>query len=287
MSKITVALIYDFDGTLSPDNIQEHAFIKAIGDKPGDFWKESAELSKINDASKILCYMYLMIKKAETKKVILTKESFREFGKDVKLYNGVKEWFKLINDYGIKKGVKIEHIINSSGLKEMIEGTPIAKEFKKIYACSFLYDDTGSARWPAVAVDYTTKTQFLFKISKGIDSVSDDEKVNEYMAEEKIPLPFSNMIYFGDGDTDIPCMKLVKDFGGYSVAVYDKDNAKKRQKVNKLIDENRVDFACHADYSENCELYGVVKKLIDKIKSDSELEELHKSNTDNVKNICK
>ena len=280
MPEITAALIYDFDGTLSPDNIQEHAFIKAVGDKNKKFWEESGELAEKNDASSILCYMLQMIKKAGANNIPLTRETFRSFGKDVRLYKGVAGWFKMINGYGAKAGVKIEHYINSSGLKEMMEGTPIAGEFKKIYACSFLYDDNGNALWPAVAVDYTAKTQFLFKISKGIDSISDNKKVNDYMPADKIPIPFYNMIYFGDGETDVPCMKLVKDRGGYSIAVYKEDDQKKKRTAEKLIKENRVNFFCPADYSRGTELHNVVKRLIDKIKADCglrKLENMHKA----------
>ena len=277
VKKTTIALIYDFDGTLSPGNIQEFGFIQAIRKDPDAFWKANRELSEKNDASGILCYMYLMLQKAKAEDVSLSRDSFRKFGKDVELFKGVKEWFKLINNYGKSIGVTIEHYINSSGLKEMIEGTPIAKEFKKIYACSYLYDIDGKAIWPAVAVDYTAKTQFLFKINKGIQSISDNKKINEYTAEENRPVPFRNMIYFGDGETDIPCMKLIKDQGGHSIAVYKPNSSRKKQTAEKLIKENRVNFVCSADYSENKEMYKVVKTIMDKIKADVEFNNLQKS----------
>ncbi|OJU35689.1 MAG: phosphoserine phosphatase [Bacteroidales bacterium 45-6] len=275
--KPTIALIYDFDGTLSPGNIQEFGFIQAIGKDAKGFWKANQELSEKNDASGILCYMYMMLQKANAESVSLSRASFQRFGKDVELFNGVKEWFSLINEYGKSIGVSIEHYINSSGLIEMIEGTPIAKEFKKIYACSYLYDVDGKAIWPAVAVDYTAKTQFLFKINKGIESISDNKKINEYVAEEERPIPFRNMIYFGDGETDIPCMKLIKGQGGHSIAVYKPGSSKKKATAEKLIKENRVNFVCPADYSENKEMYKVVKTIIDKIKADVEFNNLQKS----------
>jgi len=214
-----VALIYDFDGTLSPRNMQEFGFIQAIGKSPEEFWQKSDEIAHDQDASNILSYMKLMFDEAKIAGIKLRREDFKRFGKSIELFNGVTEWFSLVNEYGKSRGVRIEHYINSSGLAEMIEGSPIAKEFKRIFACSFLYDRNGEAEWPGVAVDYTAKTQFIFKINKGILSVRDNKKVNESKEEENKRIPFPHMIYFGDGETDVPCMKIVKMFGGNSIAV--------------------------------------------------------------------
>lgn len=275
--KPMVALVYDFDGTLSPGNMQEFGFIQAIGKDKDEFWRKNKELSENNDASGILCYMNLMIKEATYNSISLNRDSFRKFGKEIELFDGVKEWFNLINSYGKSIGLDVKHYINSSGLKEMIEGTSIAHEFENIYACSFLYDVNGVAYWPAVAVDYTAKTQFLFKINKGIKEVSDTKKINEYVPEKERPVPFERMIYFGDGETDIPCMKMVKEHGGHSIAVY--GNPSKKATAMKLIEEDRVNFACIADYRKDKEMFGVVKRVLDKIKSDYEFErllEIHK-----------
>lgn len=270
--KPIIALVYDFDGTLSPGNMQEFGFIQAIGKDKNEFWRKNKELSENNDASGILCYMYLMIKEATYNSISLNRESFRKFGKEIELFDGVKEWFHLINEYGKSIGLDIKHYINSSGLKEMIEGTPIAHEFENIYACSFLYDVNGVAYWPAVAVDYTAKTQFLFKINKGIKEVSDTKKINDFVPEKKRKVPFERMIYFGDGETDIPCMKMVKEHGGHSIAVY--GNPSKKSTAMKLIEEDRVNFACIADYRKDKEIFGVVKRVLDKIKSDYEFDRL-------------
>ncbi|MBL7905064.1 MAG: haloacid dehalogenase-like hydrolase [Bacteroidales bacterium] len=270
--KPIAALIYDFDGTLSPGNMQEFGFIQAVNKKAGPFWSENTKLATSNDADQILTYMYLMLKKAETENVSLQRKSFQEFGKKIELFKGVNEWFKLINDCGKKIGVKVEHYVNSSGLIEMIEGTSIAKEFKKIYACSYLYDIDGKAIWPAVAVNYTTKTQFLFKINKGIDSIYDNKKVNEYIPDSERRVPFSQMIYFGDGETDIPCMKLIKEQGGHSIAVYKPRDSKKKKTSEKLIIENRVNFACSADYTDGSEIFQVVKTILEKIRADHDFQ---------------
>lgn len=272
MNTPTIALIYDFDGTLSPANMQEFGLLQTFGKNPEVFWKKSNQTSEDNDASEILCYMKTMIDEARNAGVHLTKENFRKFGSKVKLYPGVKEWFGLINAYGMSKGIEIEHYINSSGLTEMIEGTDICHEFKKVFACSFLYEN-GEAVWPAVAVDYTAKTQFLFKINKGVMSIRDHTLVNRYLPEKNRPVPFSRMIYFGDGATDIPCMKLVKQFGGHSIAVYNPDGHQK-EKSERLLSEERVHFVCPADYSKDSRIYRIVTAIIDKIKADLDIETL-------------
>lgn len=276
--KPTVALIYDFDGTLSPGNMQEFDFLKAIGIKNKNaFWKENNELIKKHEASNILCYMKLMLDKAHAARVSVKRQKFIDFGKSIELYNGVEEWFDLINQLGKDEGVIIQHYINSSGLKEMIEGTTIAKKFKEIYACSFMYEDD-VAVWPAVAVDFTAKTQFLFMINKGISNISENAKVNEFKAEDERPVPFKHMIYFGDGETDIPCMKLIKQQGGNSIAVYKPKNQKKKKCAEKLVQENRVNFACPADYSKGSEIYNIVHAIIKQVKADIDFNKLQKDN---------
>ena len=274
----TVALIYDFDGTLSPGNMQEFGFIQAIGKTPEEFWAQSNEVPEGQEVSSILSYMKLMIDEAKKKGISLTRDSFVSFGKHIQLHEGVRHWFPLINEYGRSHGVNVEHYINSSGQTELIEGTDIAKEFKKIFACSFWYDDNGVAVWPAVAVDYTGKTQFLFKIAKGIMDISDNTKVNESQKEDDKPIPFSHMIYFGDGSTDIPCMKIVKMFGGNSIAVYDPENHHQTETARKLLRQDRVNFICKADYRIGEEIYQVVTTIIDKIKAESDFQTLQRKN---------
>jgi hypothetical protein len=272
-----VALIYDFDGTLSPGNMQEFGFIQAIGKKPHEFWQESDAIALGQDASNILSYMKLMFDEARKAGIKLRREDFKKFGESVELFEGVKEWFSLINEYGKERGVKIEHYINSSGLTEMIEGTEIGHEFKKIFACSFLYNEDGEAEWPGVAVDYTAKTQFLFKINKGILSIRDNKKVNESKEEDNKRIPFPHMVYFGDGETDVPCMKIVKMFGGNSIAVYNPEIKKKVNVAKKLLRQHRVNFITPARYTKESRTYEVVCAIIDKIRSDFALAKLTKS----------
>ena len=270
--KISVALIYDFDGTLAPGNMQEFDFIPAIGKSNKEFWHDANSLAEQQDADGILTYMAKMVHEARATGLSLRREAFQESGRKVQLYNGVKGWFDRMNRYAAEKGVELVHYINSSGLKEIIEGTEIAHEFRKIYACSFLYDIDGIAYWPAVAVNYTNKTQFIFKINKGVESVYDSKQVNTYIEEEKRPVPFKRMIYVGDGTTDIPCMRLVKNFGGHSIAVYNPDQKGARKEMSSLIRDNRVNHVCPADYADGSEIDTVVKAIIDKIATDHRLE---------------
>ena len=274
--KPIVALIYDFDGTLSPGNMQEFGFIQAIGKKPQEFWQESDDIAVGQDASNILSYMKLMFDEARKAGIKLRRDDFRRFGASVELFDGVREWFGIVNEYGKSRGVMVEHYINSSGLAEMIEGTEIAREFKRIFACSFIYNKEGEAEWPGVAVDYTAKTQFLFKINKGILSVRDNKKVNESQAEDNKRVPFPHMIYMGDGETDVPCMKIVKMFGGHSIAVYNPENKKKVNVAKKLLRQQRVNFITPADYTKGSRTYKVVCSIIDKIRADFELAQLAK-----------
>lgn len=269
--KPIAALIYDFDGTLSPGNMQEFGFIQAIGRTPEEFWKMSDGIAIGQDASNILAYMKLMKDEAEKLGIRLTRENFRRFGADIKLYEGVREWFQNVNRYGRDRGVIIEHYINSSGLKEIIEGSPIAREFKHIFAGSYIYNEAGEAEWPGIAVDYTAKTQYLFKIQKGIFSSRDAKRVNESMAEENKRIPFSNMIYFGDGETDVPSMKVVSMFGGHTVAVFDPANPAKRASARKLQRQGRASFISPANYTRDSRTFRLVCSIIDKIKADHEL----------------
>ena len=279
MRKPIVALVYDFDGTLSPGNMQEFGFIQAVGTTPEQFWDMSNQLAVREDASNVLSYMKMMYDEAHSKGISLRSESFREFGKDVVLFEGVREWFKLINDYGRSQGVKVEHYINSSGLKEIIEGSPIASRFKHIFASSFIYNEAGEAEWPGIAVDYTAKTQFIFKINKGIFSSRDAAKVNESVSEDKKRIPFTQMIYVGDGETDVPCMKIVNMFGGHSIAVYNPENKKKKAGAEKLKRQGRVNFIAPANYESGSRMFDIVRHIIDKIVADLELNDLARKGT--------
>ena len=256
-----VAICYDFDKTLSPDNMQAQGYLQAIKyENQDEFWAETMDLARTHDMDSNLAWMYLMLKGARGKE-IFRREMLEHYGAMVELYDGVAEWFDRIDRYGEERGITVEHYILSSGLREMIEGTSIAGKFKRIYASSFYYDEAGVAIWPAQVVNFTDKTQYLFRISKGVLDVN-DPAVNDYFEPDEIRVPFTNMVYIGDSETDIPCMKLVNTYGGYSVGVYDPDTGDKRR-VLKLLDENRIGYYAPADYTDGSEMDKLIKTVID------------------------
>lgn len=270
--KPILAICYDFDKTLSPDDMQAQGYIQSINYEVEDFWKESNKLADDNDMDQNLAYMFMMINKARGK-VVFSKETLKNDGAKVKLFPGVESWFDRINEYGEQNGVKIEHYIISSGLKEMIEGTTVADKFKRIYASSFYYDDCNVAIWPAQVVNYTNKTQFLFRIEKGVLDVN-DQKVNAYFEPDEYRVPFRNMVYIGDSDTDIPCLKLVNLHGGHSIGVYN-PKTKDKTKVYKMLEENRIKYFVPADYTADSPLETLLKEIIDRTKTNEVLENFH------------
>lgn len=270
------AIAYDFDGTLAPGNMQEYDFVPAIGMTGKAFWKEVNALTRRHDADNILVYMKHMLDRAEAAQVPVHKENFAAFGRSVTLFDGVAEWFDRIDAYGKGRGFTVKHYIISSGIREMIEGSPIAEKFEAIYASSFIYDHNGVARWPALAVNYTTKTQFLFRINKGVRNVYDNSRINKFIPKAERTVPFENMVFIGDGETDIPCFRLVKDQGGHSIAVYKPGTRDARGRAKKLVAEGRVNFIAPASYSENGEMDRFVKAIIDKVAADGRLGKLGK-----------
>ena len=260
MKKPIMAIMYDFDKTLSTTDMQNYAFIPALGMTPDEFWGATGEFSKKTGCERILSYMWMMIKLSKEKGIQCTQKWLNSLGKEVRYYPGVETWFKRINEYGKSKGVRVEHYLVSSGTKEIIDGTSIAKEFKKIYGCEFYYDpETKLPIWPKFAINYTQKTQYFFRISKGITNKTDDSVNNKTVSRR---IPYENMVYLGDGMTDVPCMVLVKQNNGNAIAIY---NKKEQGNVSSLLRGGRVNFACLADYSENSDLDKTMKLIIDKI----------------------
>ena len=272
--KPVLAICYDFDKTLSPNDMQAQGYIQSVGYDTEEFWRESNELAEDNDMDQNLAYMFKMVNESEGH-LVFTREMLAKYGESVELFHGVDGWFERIREYGKTHGVIVEHYVISSGLKEMIEGTTIAKEgaFEKIYASSFFYNDRGVAKWPAQVVNYTNKTQFLFRIQKGVLDVN-DPGVNDYFHPDEIRIPFRNMVYIGDSDTDIPCMKLVNTYGGHSIGVFNtRTNDKK--KVHKMMRDNRIKYFAPADYSENSVLDELIKAVIDRTAANEKLEAIH------------
>jgi hypothetical protein len=274
--KPVVAICYDFDKTLSPDNMQAQGYLQAINyENQNEFWKETMELALSHEMDSTLAWMYLMLRGARGKE-IFRREMLERYGAGVELYKGVageNNWFARMRRYGEERGIIVEHYIISSGLREMIEGTEIAGEFEKIYASSFFYDEDGVAVWPAQVVNFTNKTQFLFRISKGVLGINDDG-VNDYFAPDEMRVPFRNMVYIGDSDTDIPCMKLVNSYGGHSIGVYDPDTENKAR-VQRMMRENRIRYYAPADYTEGSELDRLLLMVLDKTAAAEKLENVY------------
>lgn len=270
MSNKNIAILYDFDKTLSPKDMQEYGFIPKLGLSPSEFWSMADKLAESEHMDRILAYMYLMISQAKKKGLSISRESFLELGKEVELYPGVFEWFDHINEFGKSLGFNIEHYILSSGLQEIIEGTPIYDKFNGVYASEFHYNKSNNADWPLRAINYTTKTQYVFRISKGVFNVVDDYNLNAEIAEDDRFTPYKNMIYIGDGITDVPCMKIIKEKGGHAIAIYkDKDYST----TSKLIEDERINFMCRADYSKGKEVDKAVKLILKKISINNEIED--------------
>lgn len=268
MKNTRLALIYDFDKTLSPRDMQEFHLIKSLGyDNPIDFWKECDEFSHKHNCDGILSYMYLIVKKNKN----LTKQDLINEGKYIELYKGVNTWFKRINEYGKKHHVNVEHFVISSGLTDIIKGTPIAKEFKKVYACCYVYDKDGTVLWPSRLVNYTMKTQYLFRINKGVLAETNDEDLNSSTPETEKYIPINNMIYFGDGSTDVPSMKVVQQNGGVTVAVFGDET--KKNKAEQLYTDKRANFFVKADYSKGSRIEKIVQGIIDSIEVRNKLED--------------
>ena len=268
MKPLKTALIYDFDGTLARGNMQEVSFIPSIGMDIGAFWAEAEALTQAADADGILMYMQLMLRHARDNGAPITRETLAEQGREVALFEGLKDlsWFDRMNAFGAQYGLDIEHYIISAGLEEMIEGTPIRPALTHVFASHYVYDEKGEAAWPAVGVNYTTKTQYLFRINKGVNNHWENERINHFIPDEDRRVPFDRMIFLGDGDTDVPTMKMMHTKGGFSIAVYDpRSNEKDQKKVYSLISEDRVNFVAAADYREGTALDLIVKGLIGRI----------------------
>ena len=257
-----VAFLYDFDKTLCTTDMQDYAFIPSLGYTPKEFWQIANSFGWSNHMDGLLAYMYTMIDECRKKGVRLEREYLVKCGNAIELFPGVKDWFGRINAFGAELGVEVEHYVLSSGLKEIIEGSGVAHEFREIYACEFLYGSDGLAMWPKLDVNFTNKTQFVYRINKGILDVANDRDLNASMPDDSKRIPFTNMIYVGDGLSDVPCMKMMRAYGGQAVAVYQDSN---RAGVEGLLADGRVDFIFPADYREGTMLDKTMKNVLRKM----------------------
>lgn len=259
------AIVYDFDGTLTGGNMQEHSFLPKMEIEKSSFWADVRDLAKEHDADQILIYMWRMLEAANARDFPITKDVLREHGAKTPLFDGVTEWFDRISDYAKKRSLHLDHYIVSSGNHEIIRGCKVYEKFKNVYASRFIYDASGTAVWPGLAINYTTKTQYLFRINKGIENSWDDQAVNRWIPMAERAVPFERMIFIGDGDTDIPSMKMVRHQGGQAIAVYDPGQWREtpsQEKLYRLIAEDRANFVAPADYNEGSQLDVIVKGIL-------------------------
>ena len=267
--KTTIALLYDFDKTLTTRDMQEYTFIPALGLSAEEFWRRANDLARREQMDRILAYMKLMLDESRRQQKPIRRSDFVALGSQLEFFPGVEGWFDLVNEVGEVLGLAVQHFIISSGLKEIIEGSKIGDRFERIYACEYLYDENGVAVWPKLAVNYTAKTQFLFRINKGVLPVSEDEPLNAYTAEGDRPVPFRNMVYIGDGLTDVPTMKLVKQSGGASIAVHTEHTLHIAQ---RLMNEGRINYYTPADYTPAGPLFALVRTIFEKLSAQNRLE---------------
>jgi hypothetical protein len=263
MDGVPVAIAYDFDGTLAPGNMQEHVFLPKLGLDARAFWARCNQLAEEQQGDPILTYMHRMLVEAANADVPVRREDWAAHGAGISLFPGVEGWFDRVNAAGTARGLAVEHYVISSGLRELVEGTAIRRHFRAVFASGFLYNASGAAIAPAIAVNYTTKTQYLFRINKDALDLADNTAVNAYQPQDQRRVPFPNMIFIGDGDTDIPCFRTVKELGGHAIAVHPANDAGRAARTRKLIAEGRVHCAVPADYRAGGEIEHRVLSILD------------------------
>jgi len=262
----TLAIVYDFDGTLTPQPMQEYTVLPQLGISAGAFWAEVNDEVRRTGGDAILTYMRLLVEKIEANKAHLSREDLRQLAAGIEYYPGVEDWFERINGYvdGRTAGaVQVRHYIVSAGLSEILEGISIKHHFSRIYASQYYFDHHEAARFPTVVINDTAKTQYLFRINKGREEQL--ETINEYMPEGERPIPFQHMLYLGDGLTDVPCMTVVKNYGGFAVAVHKPRSQSSMDVCRELVDANRIDFYAPADYRQGRRLEQRVQTILDLI----------------------
>lgn len=271
------ALVYDFDGTLAKGNLPEHSLFPLLGITTADdraaFWNDNKARASTHNSDEVLSYMKAILDRASAQGVALTRNDLVAHGKATPFFAGLDTWFDRINEHALEEGFALQHYVISSGLLELIEGTSIFGRFAKVFASAYEYDGNGHPIWPAVGINYTTKTQFLFRINKGILNSHDNKEINNWQPKDKRAVPFTRMIFIGDGDTDIPSMKMVRYQGGQAVAVFDPDEFKTapyQRRMKKLIAEERVDYVAPADYSEGSQLELTVRGILGRINTKGE-----------------
>jgi hypothetical protein len=265
-----IAIVYDFDGTLSPEPMQEYTVLPELGMQGGAFWERVDAEAAATEGDPMLVYMRLMLEEAAARGVPLTRARLHELGAQVHYFPGVEDWFGRIDAFVAPSGVQLDHYIISAGNREILEGVSIADRFRRIYSSEYHWNDEGRATFPKVLVTDTTKTQFLFRINKGVEALH--QSVNQHMADDDRPVPFTNMLYLGDGESDVPGMRVTRSYGGRAIAVHGAGNARKQAACEALVRDGRADLAAEADYREGSRLDTLVRKVLATMLARIELE---------------
>jgi 2-hydroxy-3-keto-5-methylthiopentenyl-1-phosphate phosphatase len=262
-----IALVYDFDGTLTPKTMQEYTLLPNLGVKNSrKFWDEISRDCFDLQAENTLVWMKKIIDMAKDNETPISSEYFKNIGKDIPYFNGIPEYFKKINKYvadKVKGKMEIRHYVISSGLKEILDGVSISKEFHNIFGSEYTYDEYGRPTFPKVIITDTVKTQYLFRINKGREKIG--ESINEHMPEQERPIPFKNMVYVGDGLSDVPAMNVTTKNGGHAIAIYKPRDKRGLNTCKNLVKAGRVDFMAPADYREGSDLFNSIKVILDTI----------------------
>lgn len=264
MRQNTIALVYDFDGTLSPQPMQEYTLLPKLGITPEEFWGRVQRESAETVSEKMLVYMRLVLELAQERRIRISRRDFRAMAADIRYFPGVEGWFDRINAYVRERSggkVRVLHYVISAGMKEILEGVSIRRHFRQVYASEYHFNFQGIATFPKVLITDTSKTQYLFRVNKGRENLG--ESINEHMPEHERPIPFQNMVYFGDGMTDVPSMALTKKSGGHTIAVYPERHAEDRAVCVRLLEAGRVDFIAPADYRPRSALARQTRLLLD------------------------
>ena len=265
MKQNTIALVYDFDGTLIPKTMQDYTIIPRLKLRSDKFWSDIMEEAEATDGEVMMIYMRQLITRASSMNIKITKSEFKLMASKIEYFKGVFTWFDNINKYlkNNHKRIKVAHYVISAGHHEILESTAIRKKLTNVFGSQYYFNEQGHATFPKVVVTDTAKTQFLFRINKGREKVSDS--INSHMPEELRPIPFENMIYIGDGLTDVPSMALIKKQNGHAVSVYPRGSKKQKKVSSDLLAAKRVDFIAEANYTRNSILFKRICLIIDMI----------------------
>ncbi len=267
----TIAIVYDYDQTLSPSYMQDEVVFPTFGIDGKSFWRRCTEFVREQGYDSELAYMKVLLDTLGMDRP--TNDELRKLGAKLNFYKGLPEMFDdfrddLLSEEQIAHGITVEHYIISSGMKVLIEGSRLAPYVRAIFGCEFAEDEQGRITFPKRVISHTQKTQFLFRINKGLLDMSQD--VNDHMEAGIRPIPFSNMIYLGDGPTDVPCFTVMRKNDGHAIAVYNPDDPERvgfKKCYQLSTHADRVRHIAPADFRRNSHLRLLLEQMVAEIAS--------------------